>query len=76
MGSPMDIPRIYDKYMYVVPQGIGNQKELTVILEYNMETGKYKTYDMKQHAIIVLLLMITPLFAFIYSNFTSNISLI
>jgi hypothetical protein len=51
MGSPMDLPRIYDKYMYVVPQGIGNQKELTVILEYNMETGKYKTYDMKQHAI-------------------------
>ena len=51
MGSPMDIPRIYDKYMYVVPQGIGNQKELTVILEYDMETGKYRTYDMKQHAI-------------------------
>jgi hypothetical protein len=51
MGSPMDIPRIYDKYMYVVPQGIGNQKELTVILEYDMETDKYKTYDMKQHVI-------------------------
>lgn len=49
MGSSFDLPRIYDKNMYVIPKGIGNEKDLTVIMEYNMETGKYKTYDIKQH---------------------------
>ncbi|MBU3093413.1 hypothetical protein KPL35_15215 [Clostridium sp. CF011] len=51
MGSSFDLPRMYGKNMYVVPKGIGNQKELTVIMEYNTETSKYKTYDMKQHGI-------------------------
>ena len=48
MGSSFDLPRIYGKNMYVIPKGIGNQKDLTVIMEYDMETGKYETYDMKQ----------------------------
>ena len=48
MGSSFDLPRIYGKNMYVVPKGISSLKGLTVIMEYNMETGKYETYDMKQ----------------------------
>lgn len=51
MGSSFDLPRMYDKNMYVVPKGIGNQKNLTVIMEYNIETSKYKTYDIKQPGI-------------------------
>jgi len=74
MGSPMDIPRIYDKYMYVVPQGIGNQKELTVILEFNMETGKYKTYDMKQNAIYSFAVNDKSIYSANYINGESIIS--
>jgi hypothetical protein len=50
MGSPYDLPKVYDKYMSVVPQGMANSKELTIVMEYNMETGKYEKYDMNQHA--------------------------
>ena len=49
MGSSFDLPRLYGKNMYVIPKGIGNTKDLSVIMEYNMENGKYKTYDIKQH---------------------------
>ena len=48
MGSSFDLPKTFNKYMYVIPQGLGNKKDLTVIIEYNMETGEYKTYDIKQ----------------------------
>lgn len=51
MGSSFDLPRIYNNNMYVVPKGIGNKKDLTVVMEYNMENGKYETYDMKQPGI-------------------------
>jgi len=50
MGTSFNLPRVYNNNMYVIPQGIGNRKELTVVLEYNMETGESKTYDMKQPA--------------------------
>ncbi|MEI7885494.1 MAG: hypothetical protein WCI30_09110 [Clostridia bacterium] len=50
MGSSFDLPRIYNGSMYIIPQGLGNKKDLTVILEYNLETGTYKTYDMQQPA--------------------------
>lgn len=48
MGSPFDLPRVYGRNMYVIPKGIGALKDLTVLMEYNMDTGEYKTYDMKQ----------------------------
>lgn len=48
MGSYFDLPRIYGSNMYVIPKGIGSEKDLTVIMEYNLETGKYKTYNIGQ----------------------------
>ena len=49
MGSSFDLPRTYGRNMYVIPKGIGNTKDLSVIMEYNMDTGNYKTYNIKQH---------------------------
>ncbi|MBS4539704.1 hypothetical protein GOQ27_14615 [Clostridium sp. D2Q-11] len=46
MGSYFYPPKVFDNYMYVVPQGIGNRKEKTVIFELNLETGETKEYDM------------------------------
>lgn len=48
MGSSFDLPRVYRQKMYVIPKGLGNQKDLTVVLEYDLATGSYQTYDMKQ----------------------------
>lgn len=51
MGSWFYPPKILDNYMYVVPQGIGNQKEKTIIFELNLQTGESRQYDMNQQAI-------------------------
>ena len=74
MGSSFDLPRVYDKNMYVIPKGIGNAKELSVIMEYNMETGNYKTYDIKQHNINSFSVDDTSIYTVNTLNYNSIIS--
>ncbi|SCL85986.1 hypothetical protein [Sporanaerobacter sp. PP17-6a] len=50
MGSPFDLPRIFNGSMYVVPKGLIT-KDLTVVFEYGLSNGNTNTYDVKQHNI-------------------------
>ena len=45
MGDGFSLPIIYDKSMYIVPKGIGTSKELTFIMEYNLNTGNIVKYN-------------------------------
>ncbi|WDV47547.1 hypothetical protein PV797_07650 [Clostridiaceae bacterium M8S5] len=48
MSSYFDLPQIHENSMFVIPKGIGNIKELTVVLEFNLVNGKHITHNIEQ----------------------------
>jgi len=74
MGSNFNVPRVFDNKMYVVPQGIANKKEQTIILEFDLETGKTKNFDLKTRAMTRFCLNDKYLFGTADWNFVSKIS--
>ena len=45
MGDSFFPPQVVNGKMYVVPQGIGNQKEKTIVLEMDLRTGKSRELE-------------------------------
>lgn len=45
MGDGFLLPIVFKNSMYIVPKGIYNQKELTFIMEYDLDKMKIEKYD-------------------------------
>lgn len=48
MGSYFDLPKVFENSLYVIPKGLGNLKEMTSVLSFDLETGEHTLYDIGQ----------------------------
>ncbi|MCL1791477.1 MAG: hypothetical protein FWG40_09065 [Peptococcaceae bacterium] len=46
MGTFYDPPKIYKDSMYVIPKGLGNQKNLKCVLQVDLRTGTGRQYNL------------------------------
>ncbi|HPU62642.1 MAG TPA: hypothetical protein PK304_00650 [Mobilitalea sp.] len=51
MGDTFSFPQVYKDKIYVTPWGTDLERELSVVLEIDIESGRYKTYDTTLHSI-------------------------
>lgn len=50
MGDTFSFPLVYNNKAYVTPWGTDLDRELSLVLEIDMENGEYKTYDINLHS--------------------------
>lgn len=50
MGDTFSFPVVYNNKAYVTPWGTDLDRDLSVVLEIDMENGEYKTYDTTLHS--------------------------
>lgn len=48
MGSPFDIAKVHNRKMYVIPKGLGQTKDLGIVMGLNLKNGETTTYDFNQ----------------------------
>lgn len=53
MGDQTRVPYVSNNNFYIVPLGLGNQKDLKTIVKFDLNTGKYKTFSIKEPAVLM-----------------------
>lgn len=51
MNLGFGVPNVYENELYTIPQGLGNEKDLEMIMELDLETGATKKYKFKDRVI-------------------------
>lgn len=73
MGDRFFFPIVYGDSVYTIPQGIGNQKEKTIVFSLNLKTGEDKQYDLEIVGMNSLAVSKEYVFGVHDLNFTSTI---
>lgn len=53
MGDQTRVPCLSNHSFYIVPLGLGNQKDLETIVKFDLKTGKYRTYKIDEPAVLM-----------------------
>ncbi|MBK1812112.1 hypothetical protein JHL18_15930 [Clostridium sp. YIM B02505] len=74
MGDQTRVPYLSNNNFYIVPLGLGNKKDLKTIVKFDLNTGKYKSFNISQPAVLMFTVNNSDVYTTNTLNFIGHIT--